>query len=184
MTEIWKSLKDIVECGDNYEVSNLGRVRSIDRKVNSISGGRTIKSKMIKFWYDKDGYARVTLHFKGSKKHYMVHRLVALSFIENPDNKPTVNHKDGDKINNNIDNLEWSTYKEQINHADDNNLRVMPNGENWYNAKLTEDKVREIFYLYKSGKYSQRKLAEIYGVSTGAIQGITYKKSWKHLNLE
>lgn len=184
MQEIWKSLKGIVEYGDYYEVSNLGRVRSVDRKVNSISGGRTIKGKILKQWHDKDGYCRVTLNLNGKKSNYGVHQLVARCFIHNKDNKPTVNHKDGDKENNSVENLEWFTHKEQVNHADDNKLRNMPKGENVYIAKLTENEVREIFSLYKSKKYSQRKLAKMYGVSEGAIQGIVYRKTWKHLNLE
>jgi hypothetical protein len=183
MKEIWKSLKDIVKFGDNYEISNLGKVRSIDRMVNSISGGRTVKGVEIKFWYDKDNYSRVTLQLNGSKKHYGVHRLVALAFIDNIENKPTVNHKDGNKSNNEYLNLEWSTHKEQINHADDNSFRIMPKGESCYASKLTEENVIEIFELYKHKKHSQRKLAEMYNVSQGAIQGIIHKKSWKHLNL-
>jgi HNH endonuclease/NUMOD4 motif len=172
MTEIWKSLKGIVECGDNYEISNLGNVRNATTK------------KLLSFWYDKDGYSRVTIQLMGKRKNYGVHRLVALAFLPNIDNKPTVNHNDANKKNNNVSNLEWATHQEQVDHLDDNNLRSMPKGEDWYNSKLTEEKVREIFSLYKSGKLSQQKIADLYGVSKGAIQGIVYRTSWKHLDLE
>lgn len=183
--EIWKSLKGIVEYGDYYEVSNLGRVRSIDRRVaNNSNSGRLIKGQILKQQTDKDGYLRVTLRFHGKYKGQMVHRLVALAFIDNTENKPTVNHKDGNKKNNNVKNLEWSTHKEQINHADDNGLRVMPKGEESYNATLTDNEVVELFNLYKTGNYSQSELADRFNTTKSAIQGIIHGKSWKHLDLD
>ena len=94
MEEIWKDKKDYE---GHYQVSNCGRVKSI----------KFGKEKILKTNVDKDGYLQVTLCKNNIKKVYKVQRLVAEAFIDNPDNLPQVNHKDEDKTNNNVDNLEW-----------------------------------------------------------------------------
>lgn len=119
MQEIWKSLKDIIECGDNYEISNFGKVRSIDFIDKR---GYSRKGRIMRFSNHKKGYKILSLTFDGNRKTYKVHRLVALAFIPNPENKPEVNHKDGNKSNNNLDNLEWSTTSENTKHAHENGL--------------------------------------------------------------
>ena len=112
MNEIWKP----IECTDGkYEVSNTGKVRSL----NYLGHGKT---QELKPW-NNGGYRRVNLHIAGKKTNLLLHRLVAEAFIPNPDNKPEVNHKDGDKRNNAADNLEWSTRKENLDHADRTGLR-------------------------------------------------------------
>ncbi len=80
------------------------------------------KGKILKPGIDKYGYLRIIITNKGKRKEYLVHRLVAMAFIPNPDNKPTVNHKDGNKQNNNVENLEWATHKEQKQHAIEHHL--------------------------------------------------------------
>jgi len=120
MNEIWKPIKDYEQY---YEVSNLGNVRTISRIIYYPNGKhRTIKQKQLSKQIYGAGYYKVDLM---NKINY-VHRLVALTFIPNPENKPTVNHIDGDKLNNNILNLEWATYSENNKHATDNNLRQSP----------------------------------------------------------
>lgn len=103
-----------------YEVSNLGNIRSLDRYINTMNNGtlctRFCKGRLLKIDYDKDGYARINLHFKQDKR-FGVHRLVASAFIPNPANKPTVNHINGNKFDNRVENLEWATYQEQNDHA-------------------------------------------------------------------
>lgn len=76
-----------------------------------------VKNKKLTQFIDKYGYRGVNLKLKGEWKRYLVHRLVAKVYIPNPDNKPQVNHKDGDKTNNHVDNLEWCTNQENRNHA-------------------------------------------------------------------
>lgn len=120
--EIWKEVKGY---GGLYEVSNEGRVRGVDRVDPS---GRFVQGVIIKLREDKDGYFRVNLSKQGKKKHYRMNRLVAENFLDNPTNLPVVNHKDGNKQNNNVNNLEWCTRSENDLHAFRTGLRKPYNG--------------------------------------------------------
>lgn len=126
MEEVWRDMKDYKGL---YQVSNLGRVRSLDKIVNSANQygavyTRKRKGKILKPFIDgKGNYLQVTFYTEGTnKRNYLVHRLVAQEFIPNPDNKLEVNHIDGNKLNNSIDNLEWVTAKENMQHASKNGL--------------------------------------------------------------
>lgn len=103
MKEIWKDIKSYEGL---YQVSNLGRVRSLDKLD---SWGRKVKGKILKPKKEKKGYLRVTLHKNGIPEYFKVHRLVAVNFINNTHNFPEVNHIDENKENNRVDNLEWCT---------------------------------------------------------------------------
>lgn len=92
--------KQIIGYEGLYEVSNLGNVKSLNYH-------RTGQEKLLSPAFDKDGYLRVLLSKNGDRKHYLVHRLVAHAFLPNPLNLPEVNHIDKNKLNNNVDNLEW-----------------------------------------------------------------------------
>lgn len=114
ITEIeWKSVKGFE---GQYEVSNTGLVKSLKGKNERIIKPRrkktTHKDGSITF-----GYEELVLSNGGVKKSKLVHRLVAEAFLENPENKPEINHIDEDKGNNNLDNLEWNTHKENMNHG-------------------------------------------------------------------
>lgn len=119
MSEVWKDVKGYE---GYYQVSNKGRVRSVDRiiKMGKITG--KVKGKILKIQNDGHGYGQVSLSREGKYKSYKVHRLVAEHFVPNPNNLKHVNHIDGDKTNNNADNLEWVTQKENNQHAWDNDL--------------------------------------------------------------
>ena len=105
--EIWK---DIEGYEGIYQVSSLG-------KVKSLNYNHTKKEKILKHGSDKGGYLLVDLYKERERKTYKVHRLVAQAFIPNPENKPEVNHKDEDKTNNKVENLEWMTSKENTNYG-------------------------------------------------------------------
>lgn len=113
MKEIWKDIKDYEGL---YQVSNLGRVKSLVRKLND---GRLWKEMILKQEINQ-GYARVLLSNNKNKKHKRVHRLVAEAFIPNPNNYPIINHKDENRLNNRVDNLEWCTWKYNSNYGDCN----------------------------------------------------------------
>lgn len=115
MEEIWKEVKYFE---DYYEVSNMGRVRSIDRYVEHKRHGVVLrKGNILKQYTDSGGYKYVNLHKDGKRKIYLVHRLVADAFIPNPNNYPCVNHKDENKTNNRVDNLEFCTQKYNTNYG-------------------------------------------------------------------
>lgn len=112
--EIWK---DIREYEGLYQISNLGRVKSVNRKVECGVRVITIKEKIRKLNPNGNGYLNLLLHKEGVKKAHRVHRLVAEAFLPNPFNLPEVNHKDGNKLNNSVDNLEWCTKSHNEIHA-------------------------------------------------------------------
>lgn len=109
MKEIWKDVKGYEGL---YQVSNLGHVRSL----------KYGKERVLKEGTDRDGYLHVGLCLNCCQKTYKVHRLVADVFISNPNNLPQVNHIDGNKTNNNVENLEWCTQKQNIHHAHNTGL--------------------------------------------------------------
>jgi len=116
MIEIWHPCAGYET---HYEVSNLGNVRSIERMVNNRlnTGLRKSPQKVLKQGKSKSGYYIVSFCVDGVKSNQTVHRLVARAFIANESNKPQVNHKDGNKLNNHLDNLEWVTVSENGLHA-------------------------------------------------------------------
>lgn len=117
LNEIWKPIPNFEGL---YEVSNLGRVKALKRKKNCNRGWGWIKEHIMKQTNTNANseYYRVPLTNKEHiRKYYLVHRLVAQAFIPNPNNLPQVNHIDGDKSNNTIENLEWTTREDNIKHA-------------------------------------------------------------------
>lgn len=175
--EIWKSIESFE---GSYEVSNYGRVRSLDRihpKRNGLVKGRVLKFNLCGGRPGSSRYPTVTFTDRPFRKDFLVHRLVAIYFIPNPENKPEVNHKDGDKLNNHYDNLEWCTRKENVQHSSDTGL-LRTNGAH-FNAKLSLKEVNRIKNQLSKG-VTQSVLAERYNVCQSTISLININRNWKH----
>ena len=164
MKEIWKFYIY------NYEISNLGRLRNA--KTHKI-----LKANKI-----GRGYLGVCVSLGSRNNHKMIriHRAVAESFIPNPNNLPQVNHKDGNKLNNCVDNLEWCNNQYNSQHAWDNGLNQLALGEQNHNSKLSKDDVDFIRANYKpyDKKYGTRALAKKYGVHHETIRQCLNEETW------
>jgi len=164
--EIWKPIKGYEGL---YEISSLGRVKSFKR----------IKTRILKLC-NSNGYLSVSLIDKNKVyKTFKIHRLVAINFIDNPENKEQVNHKNGIKSDNNLHNLEWCTPSENQIHANKTGLSNPPKGEKHHKSKLTEPEVRWILQNYQKGL--GKVFAEKFKVSRNQIILIINKKAWKHV---
>ena len=150
------------------------------------------QNKPLKFAIDKKGYCRVGLMINGKLTTKKVHRLVCEMYKENPYNKGQVNHIDGNKLNNHIDNLEWCTAKENTKHAIDNGLFVFSTKESSVNTNpkkgelngmsiLTNTDILDIRSSFLPRKITRKILALKYNVSEHCIKDIVNRKSWKHL---
>lgn len=141
MKEIWK---DIEGYEGYYQVSNLGRVKSMERLITytnskGVTSHFPVEEKIIVQRTDRGGYRRVSLKKDKGRKLCLVHRLVAQAFIENQDNLPLVNHKDENRGNNNASNLEWCTSKYNLNYG--NARERMAQARRNYYAKRRAEKV-------------------------------------------
>jgi hypothetical protein len=170
--EIWK---DIVGYEGYYQVSNFGRVKGINRLI--VHGLKTItkKERMLKNRKTTKGYYQVVLCKNAKYFNYSVHRLVAESFTQNTLNKLQINHINGIKTDNRLENLEWVTQSENIKHAHNIGLIKMPKHENHYKSKLSQYQIEEI----RSGKHKQIDLAKRYGVHKTTISKIATNVNWR-----
>ena len=164
--EIWKN---VVGFEEQYEISNLGNLRSKERFVKHWRGGeRKYKSNFKNIRLNDKGYFRCNLKNEGKRYDFTIHRLVALAFIPNEENKPFINHKNGIKTDNRVENLEWCNQSENVTHAVKNRL---------IKTKLTDEQAKEIF----NSQLSHRKLAKLYNITSSIVWRIKNKKAYKHL---
>ena len=176
--EIWK---DIQGYEGIYQVSNLGRVKSLEREIVRSNGRITYQKECILKQKIDKGYYRLGLRKKGIRNFYRVHRLVAIAFIPNPKNKKTVDHINENKLDNRLSNLRWATQEEQIGYAMETGTFEIRKGEQVGGSKLKEKDVLEIREKYVPRKYSQYKLAKEYGVNVMTISDIILRKTWLHI---
>jgi len=162
-----------IENFEGYFVNELGNIFSNKKSSGNVNG----ELRQLKIGLNLGGYPKVYLHIKGKGYTKLVHRLVAEAFIPNPENKKTVNHKNGIKTDCRAINLEWSTQSENNQHAFDTGLNVAPKGERHGLSKLTEAQVLQI----RSDSRSLRIIAIDYGVSNVLIGDIKRREIWKHI---
>lgn len=179
MKEIWE---DVKRFEDRYKISNLGNIKSLPNKWYFSNGGyRESKGKILKKRIGNTGYYYVCIRDKNKCiKKVNIHRIVAEAFIKNSNNKPFVNHIDGNKLNNNVNNLEWVTMQENFDHAVKNNLTAK--GEKCALHKLTEKQVIEIRKLYKEKSgWTYKKLSAAFNTCESNIYYILSGKYWNHI---
>lgn len=182
--EIWKDVRGYEGL---YQISSLGKVKRVERiytQFNALTARDNTKlltEMIMKPFEDEDGYLRIQLIKDNVRKKHFVHRLVALNFIPNPENKPEVNHKEGNKQDNRVELLEWNTTSENQRHAIANKFYETAKGEKSGTAKLKEVEVREIHRLWKTGEVSQKYLSDIFGVASAAISRIVNGVRWRHI---
>ena len=145
---------------------------SKDGRVKNIKTGHILKPGI-----DPDGYSIVVLMDNGKRNCVKVHRLVASTFLNNPANKPQVNHKDGNKQNNNVENLEWVTNKENAHHAIATGLWHI-SGDKAPNAKINYNIAGEIRRLFSTGNYNKCQLGRMFGCSRTLVKLVVNNKLW------
>lgn len=154
--EIWKVIPHTKEM---YEVSTLGRIKSHKRKTKILKVSSSL------------GYQQISLMVEGKRNVKMVHRLVMDAFTSNPHKKKTVNHINGNKADNRVENLEWATMSENMKHAYDTGLRVVQY------KKLSIKKVKEIIKLLSKG-VAQSKIAKLFSIHKNTISSIATGRTW------
>lgn len=155
----------------NYEVSDNGKVRNVNT------------GKILKYWIDRDGYYRTTISVNKKSYHTGTHRFVAIAFIPNPNNLPEVNHKNGKKWDNSVENLEWVTTQENVQHAFDTGLKSAIKGEDNSLSTYTEKQIRKVCKMLEKG-ISNKKISEKTGVERKYITDIKKGRRWKHISKE
>lgn len=181
--EIWKQVNGFE---GYYEISNLGRIKSLAKEWTTGErwGIRKKEESFLKFGKSSNKnilYYNVTFCVDKVKSYFLVHRLVAKHFVDNPNNYNVVNHLDSDTTNNDSENLEWTTTKGNVLHSFEHGKRVVINGEKHGNCKLTVKQVLEIRELVEIGKLEHEDVAKMYKVSRPTITKIVRRIRWKHI---
>jgi len=164
---VWNEIP-IEDLKHPYQVSRCGKVR------NARSG------RLIVSW-DKRGYRVTKLMTESGRKSFFVHQLVAITYIPNPRNKPSVNHKNFQKDDNRVENLEWVTQKENIRHSSRAGRMTGARGTSHWKSKLTAVDVKEI-RQHSYSPESIKTLARKYDVCPANIKCILERKTWKHVS--
>ena len=174
MKEIWK---DIDGYEGLYQISSFGSVKALSRyKYNGFSHYQT-KETIKKLTKNAQGYHAVGLSKDRRNSTKLVHRLVAFAFLDNPNNFNVVHHKDNNRINNNVDNLELTTLRQNLIYAIEEKRHAF--GERAASAVITEHQAITVIELLKI--YRTNEVSLITGIKYGIVKSIKYKKAWNHI---
>ena len=176
--EIWKPIPGYE---GYYEASSEGRIRSVDREYITSNGKHYHKKGRILKLNTSQEYTNVELNKDGHAHQYSVHRLVATTFIPNPENKETVNHKDEDKRNNCVENLEWMTWSENNKHAHETGLNRIDPNKSGAAAKSNAVTSRPVYCVETGTIYCSRsECARQLGIQSSTItDSIKYNRTVK-----
>lgn len=163
MQETWK---DILGYEGFYKISSIGRVY-------------ICRTNKIKASHSRNTYLSVLLSKNAITKNFTIHRLVAVAFLPNPLNKAQVNHINGIKTDNRVENLEWSTSLENIRHSIENNLKNVAVGSRCRAAKLNDSDVIKIRSIAEN--FSRDQIGRMFGVTGSTVRRIVSRKIWKHV---
>lgn len=184
--EIWLPVKNYENF---YHISNMGRLKILDRvcwKSNKKKDVTKFKCERLSAGVPNDkGYPQhILINENSDKWTRMIHLIVAEHFIPNPENKPQVNHKNGIKTDNRVENLEWVTAKENSQHAYETGLTKAIFGDNHYQAKINSKKAMEIKLLLKNkNNRTLQEIADICNVNRSIVKNISQNSTWKHINV-
>lgn len=183
MAETINNIMPVVGYESFYLISDNGTITSKDRKIATRWGGFFIrKARIMKTKLDRYGYKCVGLmRDDGVKKYFTTHRLVGLTFIQNPYNLPQVNHKNNIKTDNRVENLKWGTVLSNSSEAAQDGLYKPIRGSKNASSILTESDVSVIRKIYAMGNITQREIAKKYKVHYVTIWDIIHKKNWAHI---
>ena len=157
-----------------YKITSEGEVLRYNKSKTKV--------KKLKHAIDKDGYHKVTLYINGKPYTKFVHRLVAMAYIPNVDNKPQVNHKNGDHDDNTVWNLEWATCKENIRHAFMTGLSVAKKGEKHPNSKYNDKQIHSVCKMLEENKLSMKEISILSNVSYTVVKQIRNHIIWNHIS--
>lgn len=179
MKEIWKPIPGFEGL---YEASNLGRIQSLTRDVLCKNGvTKRFNGKIIVPCMSNTGYLTVQLCKNGKAVRYLIHRLVAMAFLPTDDTSQEVNHIDGTKSNNQLNNLEWVCRDKNIRHAMNMGL-IRNSGESNPAAKIKERQALEIKELLRTYIHP-KEIAEVVGVQEGTIIDLQKGRTWSHISV-
>lgn len=171
MKEKWKPIPGYKRF---YSISSFGRIRK-DKKYNNRPKNGIVQSRI-----KKDGYRQISLYKNFTPKTFKLSRLMALTFIGKPKKGEQVNHKDGNKSNDKLDNLEYTTARGNMLHAIKLGLKKIRYGSD-VSKKLNERDVKKIRHLYFINKKSQTEISKIFNIAQTTVHHIVKRKTWKHI---
>lgn len=172
--------KDVIGYENLYKISNIGKIKSLPKTVNRGKFGTRYREEItLKQTFTPKGYNRIILRNNNIKKNFFTHRLVAMAFIPNPLSLPQINHINGVKDDNRVENLEWCTNSHNILHAFSTGLKKPTKGTINGMSKLNEAQVLAI--RNKDNDMLNSDIAKLYMVNTKTIRNILNRKTWSHI---